>query len=326
MILIGRLTPEGCATLIGVRAEAGDGMVCQRLGGIAVLTVPAVHAQRGAPQPSRPDNAQSLSHVNAARTAGWRRRVSRVPFELLLRAGERACAEQQRSGSRAVRLFDNLYAVGNSETTVYALTSSAGIVLLDAGFENKAEALEAQLRALQSRSRERQVHPAWTRPRRSLRRREVLSGQVRNKGRGIGGRLGFDQSPRRSSRRRRTRWRRGETGEGVVLAEGQPFQFGDLTITPVAIPGHTPGSLAFVFPVKDKGHDSNGRTLRRDGAHHRDPDDRRVEAVRAVDCALPRDGEADERRSGGAEPSDLRWHARQAGEVEARDLPIRIPL
>jgi metallo-beta-lactamase class B len=37
----------------------------------------------------------------------------------------------------------------------------------------------------------------------------------------------------------------------VTLAEGQPFQFGDLTITPVAIPGHTPGSLAFIFPAKD---------------------------------------------------------------------------
>jgi metallo-beta-lactamase class B len=28
---------------------------------------------------------------------------------------------------------------------------------------------------------------------------------------------------------------------------------GDFTITPVLIPGHTPGSLAYVFPVKDGG-------------------------------------------------------------------------
>ena len=31
------------------------------------------------------------------------------------------------------------------------------------------------------------------------------------------------------------------------------FKFGDLTITLSEIPGHTPGSLAFIFPVKDKG-------------------------------------------------------------------------
>src|SRR5207302_8550841 len=39
----------------------------------------------------------------------------------------------------------------------------------------------------------------------------------------------------------------------LVLAEGQPFKLGDLTITLVAIPGHTPSSLAFIFPDKDKG-------------------------------------------------------------------------
>jgi len=39
----------------------------------------------------------------------------------------------------------------------------------------------------------------------------------------------------------------------VTLADGEAFQFGELTITPVAIPGHTPGSLAFIFPVQDGG-------------------------------------------------------------------------
>jgi metallo-beta-lactamase class B len=35
--------------------------------------------------------------------------------------------------------------------------------------------------------------------------------------------------------------------------EGRPIQVGDVTVTPIATPGHTPGSLAFVFPVKDNG-------------------------------------------------------------------------
>ena len=38
-----------------------------------------------------------------------------------------------------------------------------------------------------------------------------------------------------------------------VIAEGQPIAFGDLTVHPVAIPGHTPGSMGFIFPVKDNG-------------------------------------------------------------------------
>jgi metallo-beta-lactamase class B len=36
-----------------------------------------------------------------------------------------------------------------------------------------------------------------------------------------------------------------------VLAEGQPVSLGGTTITPIAIPGHTPGSLAYIFPVRD---------------------------------------------------------------------------
>jgi len=38
-----------------------------------------------------------------------------------------------------------------------------------------------------------------------------------------------------------------------VLAEGQPVVLGDFKLTPYAVPGHTPGSMGFIFPVKDKG-------------------------------------------------------------------------
>ncbi|MSO82234.1 MAG: MBL fold metallo-hydrolase [Acidobacteria bacterium] len=38
-----------------------------------------------------------------------------------------------------------------------------------------------------------------------------------------------------------------------VLVDGQPVVLGDFTITPFAIPGHTPGAMGFTFPVKDNG-------------------------------------------------------------------------
>jgi len=38
-----------------------------------------------------------------------------------------------------------------------------------------------------------------------------------------------------------------------VIVEGQPIVLGDFRIMPVAIPGHTPGSMGFIFPVKDNG-------------------------------------------------------------------------
>jgi metallo-beta-lactamase class B len=38
-----------------------------------------------------------------------------------------------------------------------------------------------------------------------------------------------------------------------VVAEGQPVVLGDLKVIPVSIPGHTPGSMGYIFPVKDNG-------------------------------------------------------------------------
>jgi metallo-beta-lactamase class B len=39
--------------------------------------------------------------------------------------------------------------------------------------------------------------------------------------------------------------------QDLVLAEGMPLKVGDTQIDVVAIPGHTPGSLGFIFPVRD---------------------------------------------------------------------------
>ena len=37
----------------------------------------------------------------------------------------------------------------------------------------------------------------------------------------------------------------------VIVADGEPISFGGAKITPVLIPGHTPGALGFVFRVAD---------------------------------------------------------------------------
>ena len=43
-----------------------------------------------------------------------------------------------------------------------------------------------------------------------------------------------------------------------VLAEGQPVVLGDFKLTPFAVPGHTPGSMGFIFPVKDQRQNVHG--------------------------------------------------------------------
>jgi metallo-beta-lactamase class B len=207
----------------------------------------AQRGERGAPPAPRPDNAQSLEHINAAKKLAADDSFLAIPNNFFCVAGNARAQNNNAPDLEPVKLFDNVYAVGNSETTVYALTSSEGIVLLDAGFENKAESvLVPQLQKLG-------LDPAKV--------KYILLGHGHTDH--FGGSTYFQDKYGTKIATTAADWdlinapARGGGGakpaKDVVLAEGQPFKFGDLTITPIEIPGHTPGSLAFIFPVKDKG-------------------------------------------------------------------------
>lgn len=212
-----------------------------------ILSTGVAYAQRGAPQPPKPDNAQSLAHLETAKKIAGSDAFLANPYNFFCIAGNARAQNNNAPDLDPIKIFDNLYAVGNSETTVYALTSSDGIVLLDAGFENKAELLVSQLQKAG-------LDPA--------RVKYILLGHGHADH--FGGSKYFQDKFGTKIAAAAADWdaitapARGggaKPAKDVVLAEAQPFKFGDLTITLVAIPGHTPGSLAFIFPVKD-----NGRT------------------------------------------------------------------
>ena len=211
----------------------------------SAITVYAQRGERGAPQAPRPDNAQSLAHLDAAKKLAGNDPFLANPYNFFCVAGNARAQNNNAPDLDPVKLFDNVYAVGNSETTVYAVTSSEGIVLLDAGFENKAELLASQLQKVG-------LDPA--------RVKYILLGHGHADH--FGGSKYFQDKYGTKIAATAADWdlinapARGggaKPAKDVVLAEGQPFKFGDLTITPIEIPGHTPGSLAFIFPVKDKG-------------------------------------------------------------------------
>src|SRR5687768_10138176 len=62
-----------------------------------------------------------------------------VPFEFFCVPGNARPNNFSAPALTPVQLFNNLYAVGNSETVVYALTTSEGIVLLDSGHPGDIE-------------------------------------------------------------------------------------------------------------------------------------------------------------------------------------------
>jgi metallo-beta-lactamase class B len=204
---------------------------------------------RGAPEPPRPDNPQSLAHIEAAKKIAGNDPFLANPYNFYCVAGKARAQNNNAPDLEPAKLFDNVYAVGNSETAVYALRTSEGIVLLDAGFENKAESV------LVPQLQKAGLDPANV--------KYILLGHGHADH--FGGAKYFQDHYHTKIATTAADWdlinqtpNRGGTPaakptKDVVLAEGQPFKLGDLTVTLVAIPGHTPGSLAFIFPVKDKG-------------------------------------------------------------------------
>ncbi len=210
--------------------------------------------ERGAAQAPRTDNVQSLAHMNAAKKIAGNDSFLANPFNFFCVAGNARAQNNNAPDLEPVKLFDNVYAVGNSETAVYALTTSDGIVLLDAGFENKVETgLVPQLQKLG-------FDPAKV--------KYILLGHGHADHFGgskyfqdhYGTKIGTTAAdwdlinpPNPPANQNQKGPPPARPKKDLVVAEGQPFKFGDLTITMVAIPGHTPGALAFIFPVKDKG-------------------------------------------------------------------------
>jgi len=156
------------------------------------------------------------------------------------------------------KVFDNLYYVGQERTLTWVITTRAGIILIDANFPTRTDdAVIAGLRKLNLKpedvklillghghadiyggARYFQDHygthvvasaPDW----------DYLEGQpvCPSDCPGAQGGTPLENRPKRD----------------LVATEGKRITLGGESVTPVSIPGHTPGSLAFIFPVTDNG-------------------------------------------------------------------------
>ena len=210
--------------------------------------------QRHQPGPAaaapRPDNPQSLTHVDAAKKLAGNDPWLLSPYTFYCVAGNARGNNATAPELEPVRLFDNVYAVGNSEATVYAITTSQGIILIDSGYADRVETVVIPgLKKLG-------LDPASV--------KYILLGHGHADH--FGGAQYFQEHYGTKVGTTAADWdvinpanppanqansNQSKPKRDLVLAEGQPVRLGDTTITPIAIPGHTPGSLAFVFPVKD---------------------------------------------------------------------------
>ena len=202
-----------------------------------------------------PSQAQSPP-VSAAAGSDARREIARdlagsdltAPYDFFCVPGNARPNDFSAPPLKPVRLFDNLYAAGNSETVVYAITTSAGIVLIDAGMAAEVESvLVPGLVALG-------LDPADV--------ELVLLGHGHSDHYGgasyfqsrYGARVATTEADWATIGRAATSGRAGDLpvpARDLVVRDGEPVELGDLRIVPVEIPGHTPGALGFVFPVFD---------------------------------------------------------------------------
>src|SRR5215831_1469483 len=94
---------------------------------------------RGAPPAPRPDNAQSRAHIDAAKKIAGNDAFLANPYNFFCIPANTRPNNANAPELEPVKIFDNLYAVGNSETVVYAITTSDGILLIDSGYADRVE-------------------------------------------------------------------------------------------------------------------------------------------------------------------------------------------
>jgi metallo-beta-lactamase class B len=147
-----------------------------------------------------------------------------------------------------VRVFDNLYFVGHRTTSAWALTTDAGIILLEAMFhDNVEDTVVAGLRKLN-------LDPADIKYVIVTHGHNDHFGGARHLQQTYGARIVMSAA---DWQHMRTWPQRGTPApfpdQDIAVQDGDTITLGDTTVKIILTPGHTPGTLSLVFPVRDQG-------------------------------------------------------------------------
>jgi len=195
-----------------------------------------------------PDNPESLSHKQAAKRIAGDDPVLGDAWNLFCTPTRYNVPAPE---IQAARVFDNLYALPNSQeqqTIVWAITTTQGIILIDSGYPGRTEKLLSDMARVGLDPASVKVillghghsdhygSAAWFQEHHGTRVGTTAADWdlMYPPGKPAGSGNPNDVKPTRD----------------LVLKEG-PFTLGDTTVNIVEIPGHTPGSIAFIFNVKD---------------------------------------------------------------------------
>jgi metallo-beta-lactamase class B len=164
-------------------------------------------------------------------------------------------------------VFDDLYALGRTSTVIWAIETSAGIILIDAGYPDQVESVllpglrklgldpsDVKLVLLAHGHADHFGGAAYFQQRGA---RVALSAEdwdlIEHPPPPPAPPSGSAAGPAGASPAAPAGAGLPPPKRDLVVLEGQPLGVGGVEITPVSIPGHTPGSLGFVFKVEDEG-------------------------------------------------------------------------
>ena len=194
-----------------------------------------------------PDTAAVAQHTSAARAHAGTNWTAAVDF--LCSVDPDIGGRDQSPMIEPTQLFDNLYVIGRSGTVVYAITTSEGIILIDSGYEGQTESV------LMPGLVELGLDPADIEYVVIAHGHRDHFGGARYLQDRYGARIvlaaedwdlleqadtGVDEAPPPPTR-------------DLEAVEGIPITLGDTSVTLAAVPGHTPGSIGLIFPVRDGG-------------------------------------------------------------------------
>lgn len=211
---------------------------------------PGKGAQSTTTRSDLPDNPQSLAHIEAAKKLAAGDPVLMSSWNFFCTTND---INKPGPEIEPTKVFDNLYAIPSStiqQTTIWAIPTSDGIIMIDSGQEGRTQAIIADLKKVG-------LDPAKV--------KYILLGHGHGDhfaGAGYfqehyGTKVGTTAAdwdliypPNKPATQNQdlSRPRR-----DLVLQEGKSITLGDETVNVIEIPGHTPGSVAFIFNVKENG-------------------------------------------------------------------------
>ena len=146
------------------------------------------------------------------------------------------------------KVFDNLYWLGTRQHSSWALQTSAGIIIIDTNFAwaTRPEIIDGMTKLGLNPSDIKFViisHAHGDHDQGAAELQERYSAQI------VMGAADWDATLKRPPTAAGGVPRKDISGG----AEGRKLTLGDTTVEIVSTPGHSPGTLSYVFPVKDQG-------------------------------------------------------------------------